>query len=161
MKVKRLELVGFKSFMDKTVIEFPRTVSVIVGPNGCGKSNIVDAFRWVLGEQSAKQLRGDTMSDVIFNGTPDRKPMGLAEVNLVLTGDNGGFPGQWAPYAEVQVTRRLYRSGESDYLINKQVCRLKDIHQLFMDTGLSAKAYAIIEQGRIGAFIEAKAEDRR
>jgi chromosome segregation protein len=161
MKVKRLELHGFKSFMDKTIVEFPGIVSVIVGPNGCGKSNIVDAFRWVLGEQSAKQLRGDSMSDVIFNGTPDRKAMGLAEVNLIMSSDNGPFTGQWAHCAEVQVTRRLYRSGESDYLINKQPCRLKDIHQLFMDTGLTSKAYAIIEQGRIGAFVEAKAEDRR
>ncbi len=161
MKVKRLEMHGFKSFMDKTIVEFPGVVSVIVGPNGCGKSNIVDAFRWVLGEQSAKQLRGDAMTDVIFNGTPDRRAMGMAEVNLVLSSDNGPFAGQWSSCAEVQVTRRLYRNGDSDYLINRQPCRLKDIHQLFMDTGLTSKAYAIIEQGRIGTFVEAKPEERR
>jgi chromosome segregation protein len=156
--LKRLELVGFKSFADKTVFEFPPGVTAVVGPNGSGKSNVVDAVRWVLGEQSAKSLRGGEMTDVIFNGSTARKSLGLAEVSMVFDNGRGILA---TPAAEVQITRRVYRDGEGEYLINGQPSRLKDIKDLFLDTGAGAGAYCIIEQGRVDALLQASTVDRR
>jgi chromosome segregation protein len=161
MKIKKLSLFGFKSFMDRLEITFPIGISGVVGPNGCGKSNIVDAIRWCMGEQSPKLLRGRRMDDVIFSGAGDYKPMGMAEVSLVLENGNGLFPPVFAQDEEISVTRRLYRSGESEYLINKVPCRLKDIQEIFMDTGLGNRAYSIIGQGRIGTILEQKPEETR
>ncbi len=161
MKIKRLELNGFKSFPEKTIIPFPKGISGVVGPNGCGKSNIVDAIKWVMGEQSPKQLRGKGMEDVIFAGSNGKSSVGMAEVSLVLDNDNGSFPPEMAGFSEVVITRRLFRDGESEYAINHQACRLKDITHLFMGTGVGSRAYAVIEQGRVGAIIDSKPEDRR
>jgi chromosome segregation protein len=158
MHLKRLEAFGFKSFADRVVFNFERGVSAIVGPNGCGKSNIVDAVKWVLGEQSAKSLRSSEMLDVLFNGSEYRKPLNFAEVTLTFDNQAGLLP-LAAP--EVSVTRRLYRSGDSEYLINKAICRLRDIRELFWDTGIGTSSYSIIEQGRIAQFIESNAKDRR
>lgn len=160
MQLKKLEMLGFKSFFEKTVVQFQHGVTAVVGPNGCGKSNIADAIRWVLGEQSAKHLRGDKMEDVIFNGSDSRKPLGLAEVSLTLT-DIAGLPSEFGQYSEIEITRRLYRSGESEYLINKIPCRLKDIRDLMMDAGVGAKLHAIIEQDRVKKIVESKPEERR
>lgn len=161
MKIKRLEISGFKSFVEKSTFEFPAGVTAVVGPNGCGKSNVVDAIRWVMGEQSAKNLRGRQMEDVIFGGSESRKPLGMAEVSLVFSTEDGHIPAKYLNYSEIQVTRRLYRDGESEYLLNKTPCRLMDITELFMDTGVGARAYSIIEQGRIGMILMAKPEERR
>jgi chromosome segregation protein len=210
MRLERLEIVGFKSFSDRSELSFDRGVTAIVGPNGCGKSNVADALTWVMGEQSAKSLRGERMEDVIFSGSDARKPTGSAEVRLRFSGvalpptlardrestqepvavladvpneaDAASSQGQASPSAhgngnghgnghhvndlleavrEVEVTRRLYRSGESEYLIDGQICRLRDIHELLMDTGLGAKAYAIIEQGKIGMILSSRPTDRR
>jgi len=161
MKIKKLSLVGFKSFMDKVEIPFPMGISAVVGPNGCGKSNIVDAIRWAMGEQSAKQLRGRQMEDVIFSGTGNFKPLGMAEVCLTLENGDGSFPAEYADNDELSITRRLYRSGESEYRINNVMCRLKDIQEIFMDTGLGNRAYSIIGQGRIGTIVEQKPEETR
>lgn len=155
MKLKKLEVTGFKSFLDKTSILFPSGVSAIVGPNGCGKSNIVDALRWVMGEQSVKQLRGKSMEDLIFSGANGTPPLNMAEVSLLLENDNGSAPEELNTFSEIMVTRRLYRSGESNFFINKQPCRLKDIHNIFMGTGMGAKTYAVIQQGRISAITDA------
>jgi len=166
MRIEKLELIGFKSFAERTVFDFHPGITCIVGPNGCGKSNIVDAFRWVLGEQSAKSLRGEKMEEVIFNGSATKKQKGMAEVTLFISGlnssklevadDNGDKDS-----GLVSVTRRLYRSGESEYLINKVQCRLKDIKDLFLDTGLEVKSYSILEQERIIELLNAKPIDRR
>ena len=202
MRLERLEISGFKSFSDRSELAFDQGVTAIVGPNGCGKSNVADAITWVLGEQSAKSLRGDKMEDVIFNGSDARKPGATAEVRLRLAGlplpprpgtpaevveglkefhaasDNGHANGNGhgkgnghavtnldeltdAFTRDVEVTRRLYRSGESEYLIDGEVCRLRDVHELLMDTGLGAKAYAIIEQGKIGMILSSRPADRR
>lgn len=161
MKLKRLELNGFKSFSDKTVISFPKGISGVVGPNGCGKSNIVDAIKWVMGEQSPKQLRGKGMEDVIFAGSNKKSSVGMAEVSLVLDNDNGSIPAEYGDHKEVVITRRLFRDGEGEYAINNKPCRLKDITHLFMDTGVGSKAYAVIEQGRIGAIVDSKPDERR
>ncbi len=193
MHLERIEISGFKSFSDRSELAFDRGVTAIVGPNGCGKSNVADALTWVLGEQSAKSLRGDKMEDVIFSGSDARKPTGAAEVrlrfgNVILppsilkelgeeipgagsrepgtgTNGNGHHPQSIdlieSVTREVEVTRRLFRSGESEYLIDGQTCRLKDIHELLMDTGLGAKAYAIIEQGKIGMILSSRPTDRR
>src|SRR5256885_299418 len=205
MRLERLEINGFKSFSDRSELAFDRGVTAIVGPNGCGKSNVADAITWVMGEQSAKSLRGDKMEDVIFSGSDARKPTAAAEVRLKFSGflktvsgpafselerangnghsngngavqdngngHNGNRHGQHADAVieeiiqsvarEVEVTRRLYRSGESEYLIDGQVCRLRDVHDLLMDTGLGAKAYAIIEQGKIGLILSSRPTDRR
>ena len=183
MHLERLEISGFKSFSDRSELAFDRGVTAIVGPNGCGKSNVADALTWVLGEQSAKSLRGDKMEDVIFNGSDARKPTGAAEVrlrfgNVIVPPSLSKELGEDVPAAaddlnrhsldvlapttrEVEVTRRLFRSGESEYLIDGQQCRLKDIHELLMDTGLGAKAYAIIEQGKIGMILSSRPTDRR
>jgi len=161
LKIKRLELIGFKSFKDRTVINFDSGITGIVGPNGCGKSNIVDALTWVMGEQSAKHLRGASMEDVIFNGSENFSPLGMAEVSLTLENDGGPFPAKWAKFSEIMITRRLHRSGESEYFINKEPSRLKDIVDIFMDTGAGSKGFSIVEQGQIGKIITAKPEDRR
>lgn len=158
MYLKRIEVFGFKSFAEKTKLEFGPGVSMIVGPNGCGKSNIADAVRWVLGEQSAKSLRSKQMTDVIFNGTQNRPPLGMAEVSLVFDNSQGVLP---VAFSEVIVTRKLYRSGESEYSINRSPCRLKDIRDLFADTGIGADGYSIIEQGRVEFIINSKPEERR
>ena len=161
MKIKRLSIMGFKSFKDRVDIPFPGGISAVVGPNGCGKSNIVDAIRWAMGEQSAKSLRGRSMEDIIFSGAGDFKPLGMAEVSLVFENGNGSFPTEFAGEHEIAVTRRLYRSGESEYMLNNVPCRLKDIHEIFMDTGLGNKSYSIIGQGRIGSIVEQKPEETR
>src|SRR5512138_414698 len=161
MKIKRLEISGFKSFVEKASFDFTEGITAIVGPNGCGKSNVVDAIRWVMGEQSAKNLRGRQMEDVIFGGSEFRKPLGMAEVSLVFSTEDGRVPARYLDYSEIQVTRRLYRDGTSEYYLNKTPCRLLDISELFMDTGVGARAYSIIEQGRIGMILLAKPEDRR
>ncbi len=161
MKIKRLEISGFKSFADKVVLDFQQPVTGVVGPNGCGKSNIVDAIRWCMGEQSAKNLRGKAMEDVIFVGSDNRKPLGMAEVSLVFSTEDGRAPSKYLDYSEIQLTRRLYRDGESDYLINKIPCRLMDITELFMDTGVGTRAYSIIEQGKIGMILHSRPEERR
>ncbi len=161
MRIKKLEIVGFKSFKDRTVIHFDEGITGIVGPNGCGKSNIVDALVWVMGEMSAKHLRGSSMEDVIFAGAEGYAPLGMAEVSLTLENDGGPFPAKYMRHSEVMVTRRLHRSGESEYLINKEAARLKDIQEIFMDTGAGSKGFSIIEQGAIGKIITAKPEDRR
>ncbi|MBI4573404.1 MAG: chromosome segregation protein SMC [candidate division NC10 bacterium] len=158
MHLAKISLFGFKSFADKVELSFEPGITAIVGPNGCGKSNISDAVRWALGEQSAKLLRGDRMEDLIFAGNGRRKPLGLAEVSLTLTRNEGELP---TDYEEVNVTRRLYRSGESEYLLNKVPCRLRDINDLFIDTGLAGEPYALIEQGSIGNVVNARPADRR
>ena len=158
MRLKSLEIHGFKSFADKTKLEFHEGVTGIVGPNGCGKSNIVDAMRWVLGETSAKALRGGEMADVIFNGTDRRSPLGMAEVTLTLSGCSGVLDTE---YDEVSLGRRVFRDGKGEYLINKQPCRLKDIHGLLMDTGIGRSSYSIMEQGKIDMLLSSKPEDRR
>lgn len=161
MRIKKLELLGFKSFKDKTVISFDEGITGIVGPNGCGKSNIVDALVWVMGEMSAKHLRGSSMEDVIFAGSQDYAPTGMAEVSLTLENDGGAFPVKYLNHSEVMVTRRLHRGGESEYFLNKEVCRLKDIQEIFMDTGAGSKGFSIIEQGQIGKIITSKPSERR
>ena len=159
MYLKRIELHGFKSFADKSVIEFQPGITGIVGPNGCGKSNISDAVRWVLGEQSVKSLRGSNMSDVIFNGSEDRKAQNVAEVTLVFDNEDRFMN---VDYNEVELTRRLYRqNNEAEYLINKEPCRLKDIVDLIMDTGLGRDSLSIISQGNISTFADSKPEERR
>ncbi len=162
MKIKKLELAGFKSFVDRTVLHFDHDVLGVVGPNGCGKSNIVDAIRWCMGEQSAKHLRGRSMEDVIFGGSDSRAPHDFAEVTLTFENDAPEeLPLEYKEYAEIAVTRRLYRTGESEYLINKTQVRLRDVTDLFLGTGAGTKAYSIVEQGKIGLIVSAKAEDRR
>lgn len=161
MQLKRLEITGFKSFADKCAIDFPPGISAIVGPNGCGKSNIIDAIKWVMGEQSIKQLRGKSMGDVIFAGTDKRAPVNMAEVSLVVTGHDGNSPDPRGGYSEIMVTRRLYRSGESQYLLNRQPCRLRDINDIFLRYAMGSRSCAIIQQGNIGAITDAGAEERR
>src|SRR5437870_8943070 len=156
--LKRLELVGFKSFADKTTFTFGDGITAIVGPNGSGKSNIVDAVRWILGEQSAKSLRGGEMADVIFNGSASRRSFGLAEVTMMFDNSKRALA---TDAAEVQVTRRVYRTGEGEYLINGQVCRLKDIKDLFLGSGAGHDAYCIIEQGKVDVLLQASTKERR
>src|SRR5205823_3213949 len=169
---------GFKSFMERTILELPPGVTAIVGPNGCGKSNIVDAIRWVLGEQSPRHLRGEAMEEVIFTGNTENGPLGMAEVGLLLERDEAdfarggeagaddeaaadGLPPELATASEILVSRRYFRSGESEYFINRAPCRLKDITELFLGTGVGTKAYAIIEQGRVEQLVGAKPEELR
>jgi chromosome segregation protein len=164
MYLKNLTVFGFKSFADKTALNFQPGVTAIVGPNGCGKSNVSDAIRWVLGEQSAKALRGGEMADVIFNGTDGRKPMGMGEVSLTLggvDGENLRAAGVEVAYDEVTLTRRIFRDGGSEYFLNKTPCRLKDIQQLFMGTGIGRTSYSILAQGHITQILSSKPEDRR
>lgn len=158
MYLSKLEIFGFKSFAQKTPIKFHEGITSIVGPNGCGKTNIVDAIRWCLGEQRTSTLRSDKMENVIFNGTSSRKPMGMAEVSLTIENTKGILP---IEYSEVTITRRIFRSGESEYLLNKNICRLKDITNLFMDTGIGANAYSVIELKMVETILSSKAEERR
>ena len=158
MRLKRLEIYGFKSFADRTVVVFDEGITGIVGPNGSGKSNLSDAVRWVLGEQSAKALRGGKMEDVIFNGTQKRKRLGYCEVSLVFDNEDHALP---VDFTEVMITRRAYRNGNGEYYINKATCRLRDIQELFRDTGVGKEGYSIIGQGRIGEILSQKSEDRR
>lgn len=158
MFLKRLEVIGFKSFADRIGIDFVPGVTAVVGPNGSGKSNVTDAIRWVLGEQSAKSLRGAKMEDIIFAGSDSRKPLNFAEVSLILDNEDERLP---IPYNEVSVTRRVYRSGDSEYLLNKQQCRLKDITDLFLDSGLGKEAFSIISQGRVDEILNSRPDDRR
>ena len=158
MKLLSLELSGFKSFADTTVLKFDNGITGIVGPNGCGKSNVMDAVKWVLGEMSAKSLRGDAMLDVIFNGSSTRKPMGMAEVSLLFSNEDRRLP---VEDPEVKITRRLYRDATSEYLVNNRTVRLKDIREMFLDTGIGVEAYSLIEQGKISILLEANNIDRR
>ncbi|MCX6151467.1 MAG: chromosome segregation protein SMC [Ignavibacteriales bacterium] len=158
MYLSKLEIFGFKSFAHKTIIDFNKGVTAIVGPNGCGKTNIVDAIRWALGEQRTTTLRSDKMENVIFNGTQNRKPMGMAEVSLTIINDLGILPTE---YTEVTITRRIFRSGESEYLLNRNICRLKDITNLFMDTGMGTNAYSVIELKMVETILSNKADERR
>jgi chromosome segregation protein len=161
MRLKQIKLAGFKSFVDPTKIPFDNALSAIIGPNGCGKSNVIDAVRWVLGESSAKHLRGDSMTDVIFNGSSARKPISVAGVELVFENIQGRLTGQYASYQEISVKRQVNRDSESSYFLNGQKCRRKDITDLFMGTGLGPRSYAIIEQGTISRLIESKPQELR
>ena len=158
MFLKRIEMQGFKSFADKVVINFDHEITGVVGPNGCGKSNITDAIRWVLGEQSAKSLRGSSMSDVIFAGSVDRRPVNMAEVTLVFDNSNHSLN---SDLQEIEVTRRLYRNQEAQYLINRNPVRLKDVVDLILDSGLGKDSLSMISQGNITSFAEAKPIERR
>ena len=163
MRLKKLILHGFKSFADRTEFVFDTPITGIVGPNGCGKSNVVDGFKWVLGEQSAKSLRGDAMMDVIFNGADARKASGMAEVTLVFENPQRADGSRRLNLAtdEVSVGRRLFRDGTSEYQINNSVARLKDVRELFLDTGIGVDAYSVIEQGRVAALLDADPQERR
>ena len=158
MYLKALKLHGFKSFADPTTLRFEPGVTAVVGPNGCGKSNIADGIRWVLGEQSAKALRGGKMQDVIFEGTDTRKPAQLCEVSLLLTECEKQLGSE---FHEIEIMRRVYRDGGSEYFFNGQACRLKDIHKLFMDTGIGRTSYSIMAQGQIDQILSSKPEERR
>ena len=161
MRLTHIKLSGFKSFVDPTTIPVPGQLVAVIGPNGCGKSNVIDAVRWVLGESSAKQLRGESMQDVIFNGSSQRKPVSRAAVELVFDNADGQLTGAWGQYAEVSIKRVLTRQGESSYLINNQQVRRRDITDLFLGTGVGARGYAVIEQGMISRIIEARPEELR
>jgi chromosome segregation protein len=161
VRLKSLEVNGFKSFVDKTAIRFRPGITAVVGPNGCGKSNVVDAMRWVMGEQSPRRLRGKGMDDVIFAGSEGRAAVGMAEVVLTFDNSDGSAPPTFSAFSEIQISRRLYRSGESEYLLNKAPCRLRDIHDFFRDTGIGTKGYTIVEQGRIAEIVSARPEERR
>jgi chromosome segregation protein len=161
MNLKRLEISGFKSFRDKVVLDFASGVTAIVGPNGCGKSNVVDAIRWVMGEQRVKALRGKKMDDVVFNGSQDAAPVSMAEVTMTLTANGQSFPGAYAEMGEVSITRKVVVDGDSDYYINRVPCRLLDVREFFMGTGVGARTYSLVEQGSVANMVEAKPEDRR
>jgi chromosome segregation protein len=161
MRLSKIKLAGFKSFVDPTTIPFPTNLVGIVGPNGCGKSNTIDAVRWVMGESSAKNLRGDSMADVIFNGSSTRKPVGQASIELIFDNADGGLGGEYAKYAEISIKRAVTRDGQSNYYLNGTKCRRRDITDIFLGTGLGPRSYAIIEQGTISRLIEARPEDLR
>lgn len=159
MRLKQIRLAGFKSFVDPTTVPLPGAMTAVVGPNGCGKSNIIDAVRWVLGESSAKNLRGESMTDVIFNGSSARKPVSQASVELVFDNSEGRLGGQWASFGEIAVRRLVNRDGDNSYFLNGSRCRRKDITDLFLGTGLGPRSYAIIEQGMISRLIESRPQE--
>ena len=161
MRLSKLKLAGFKSFVDPTTVPLPSNLIGIVGPNGCGKSNIIDAVRWVMGESSAKHLRGDSMADVIFNGSSARKPVGQATIELVFDNSDGSLGGQYANYNEIAIKRTVTRDGQSVYHLNGTRCRRRDITDIFLGTGLGPRSYSIIEQGTISRIIEARPEELR
>jgi len=161
MKLKYLEISGFKSFRDKVVLDFAAGVSAVVGPNGCGKSNVVDAIRWVMGEQRIKSLRGAKMEDVIFNGSQEAAPVGMAEISMILAADGVTFPDPYGVCSELTISRRLFRDGESEYAVNGVPCRLLDVREFFLGTGVGARTYSIIEQNSVASLVEAKPEERR
>lgn len=161
MNLKRLEILGFKSFRDKAVLDFSEGITAIVGPNGCGKSNVVDAIRWVMGEQRVKILRGKKMDDVIFNGTQDAEGVGIAEVTMTLIANGHNFPGAYSEMNEISISRKVVRDGESEYYLNRVPCRLLDVKEFFMGTGVGARTYSLVEQGNVASLVEAKPEDRR
>ena len=161
MRLKKLEIAGFKSFRDRIILDFSKGISAVVGPNGCGKSNIVDAIRWVMGEQRIKSLRGKKMDDVIFHGAENAAPVGMAEVSITLDSNGRKFPGAYEECSEVMISRRLFREGESEYTINKIPCRLLDVRDFFLSTGLGTKTYSVVEQNSIADLVEAKPEERR
>src|SRR3989337_3352412 len=161
MKLKKITLAGFKSFVDPTTIQLQSNLTGVVGPNGCGKSNIIDAIRWVMGEISAKQLRGESMSDVICNGSSTRKSVGQASVELVFDNSDASLGGEYAKYNEISIRREVNRDGFSDYYLNNAGCRRKDITNVFLGTGLGPNSYAIIEHGTISQFIDAKPDELR
>ena len=161
MRLKRLEIAGFKSFRDKIAIDFSKGISAVVGPNGCGKSNIVDAIRWVMGEQRVKSLRGKKMDDVIFHGAENAAPVGMTEVSMIMDCNGRKFPGAYEECSEVMISRRLFREGESEYTINKVPCRLIDVRDFFMSTGTGVRTYSLVEQNSVASLVEAKPEDRR
>mgnify|MGYP002624644191 CR=1 FL=1 len=151
MYLKALEIIGFKSFADKVRLNFEPGVSCIVGPNGCGKSNVIDSVRWAIGEMSWKSLRSGSMVDIIFNGTKQRPPQNMAQVNMIFDNSKRELP---IDFSEVTVSRKIYRSGESEYYLNRVQCRLKDIREMFLDTGIGGEGYAIIDQGSISRLLE-------
>jgi len=161
MNLKKLEISGFKSFRDKVILNFHDGITGIVGPNGCGKSNIVDAIRWVMGEQRVKALRGTKMDDVVFNGSQDSAPVSMAEVTMTLVANGQNFPGSYSDLSEVSISRKVICEGEHEYYINKVPCRLLDVKEFFMGTGIGARTYSLIEQGHVQNLVEAKPEDRR
>ena len=160
MRIKKIEATGFKSFADRQVVILDDRITGVIGPNGCGKSNIVDAMRWCLGEQRAKHLRGSGMADVIFSGCATRGPAASSEVTVTFEND-GNVPASYLNFSEIAVTRRLYRDGTSEYLINRVACRLRDISEMLMGTGVGTRGYSIIEQGRVSDIVMSKPEDRR
>ncbi|RYZ82344.1 MAG: chromosome segregation protein SMC, partial [Moraxellaceae bacterium] len=161
MRLKCIKLAGFKSFVDPTTVNFPSNLCAVVGPNGCGKSNIIDAVRWVMGESSAKNLRGENMTDVIFNGSSGRKPVGQASIELVFDNSDGTLLGEYAAFTEISIKRKVTRDAQNHYYLNGTKCRRRDITDIFLGTGLGPRSYAIIEQGMISKLIEAKPEDLR
>ena len=161
MRLKCIKLAGFKSFVDPTTVNFPSNLCAVVGPNGCGKSNIIDAVRWVMGESSAKNLRGENMTDVIFNGSGGRKPVGQASIELVFDNSDNRIKGEYAQYNEISIKRKVSRDGQSGYMLNGIKCRRRDITDIFLGTGLGARSYSIIEQGMVSRLIESKPEELR
>jgi chromosome segregation protein len=161
LRIRSLEIAGFKSFAQRATLVFQGGISAIVGPNGCGKSNVVDAIRWVMGEQNPRHMRGRRMEDVIFGGTQTTSPSGMAEVIMTLDNSDGTAPGDFREFREIEIARRLYRSGESEYLINKVPVRLRDVLDFFLDTGIGTRGYTIVEQGAIAGIVSSKPEERR
>ncbi|RLA41336.1 MAG: chromosome segregation protein SMC, partial [Gammaproteobacteria bacterium] len=161
MRLTCIKLAGFKSFVDPTTVTFPGNLCAVVGPNGCGKSNIIDAVRWVMGESSVKQLRGESMSDIIFNGSGGRKPVGQASIELVFDNSDATLGGEYASYNEVSIRRVVARDGQSSYFLNNSRCRRRDITDVFLGTGLGPRSYSIIEQGMISNLIESRPEELR
>jgi len=161
MRLKCIKLAGFKSFVDPTTVSFPSNLCAVVGPNGCGKSNIIDAVRWVMGESSAKHLRGESMTDVIFNGSGGRKPVGQASIELVFDNSDASLGGEYAAWSEISIKRKVTRDSQSNYYLNGNKCRRRDITDIFLGTGLGPRSYAIIEQGMISNLIEAKPDELR
>lgn len=161
MRLKCIKMAGFKSFVDITTVVLPSNLCAVVGPNGCGKSNIIDAVRWVMGESSAKQLRGESLTDVIFNGSSSRKAVGQASVELIFDNSQGRLGGEYASWGEISIKRKVTRDGQSNYYLNGDKCRRRDITDIFLGTGLGPRSYAIIEQGMISSLIDAKPEELR